>query len=212
MKNFTIISLLLVVGFHGFGQSNSTFGLKSDIPNYIDSNGLKQGLWKEELNQDNIGYFITTYVDGIKDGQYRAFNINGNVAVEGHFKNDSLNGKVKQYYETGELKILTEYEMGVLVNKQIDYWENGNIQASESFKNGITDGVYKWFYESGKLRAEWEIVMDVETGFYKYYHENGQLQFTGNRINGKKEGKFMEFNEEGDLIKTFNYKNGEEIK
>ena len=69
MKKLFIISFLLLLGSYGFGQTDSTLSLKSDIPNYTDSNGLKQGIWKEEFNQDGISYFIATYGNGIKNGK-----------------------------------------------------------------------------------------------------------------------------------------------
>ena len=62
-----------------------------------------------ELDKRNE-IFDGEYMNGqIWKGKLKKFYENGNVKLEGEYSNGKLNGKYKEYYENGTLSIEAEY-------------------------------------------------------------------------------------------------------
>jgi antitoxin component YwqK of YwqJK toxin-antitoxin module len=61
---------------------------------------------------------------------------NGLKSYEYHYINGKIEGKVKRYYETGELCCIENYKVGFMDGKQFFYQKNGKIKEIVSYKAG----------------------------------------------------------------------------
>jgi len=232
LKFFLIISFILL-SLNLFSQNIGQHG--DTILNYIDINGNKQGHWKKNYQNGNIGY-------------------------EANFKNNKLVGEYKRYYEVGSIKTIIKYDKTGDKGKAVFYWDDGtkmavgnyvnqNIKDSiwnyyatdgvlimqEIYKNGKKNGISKKFWRNGKTSQEVPFENDIINGAYREYYESGQKlietlykkgkndglfyrYYESNRVaikgyykNNVMDGKWQYFDNEGKLIQEIIYKDGKPI-
>ena len=93
-----------------------------------------------------------TYIDGIMDGLFEEYHINGQVAFTGLYVNDAMDGVWKKYSESGQLI------------------------EEVSFKDSEENGPFKEYHSNGQLAAEGGYLNgDNEHGPLKIYNERGEL-------------------------------------
>ena len=166
---------------------SKNFIVSNEQINKTDKNGLKQGVWKE--------YFE-----------------NERVKTESRYKDDQLNGYVKQYNRQGKLESATLYLNGVEQSDENNiadfdvnttYYSDGTPKSTSVYnKAGKKDGVSTCYNSDGTISAT-EIykngyllrkgIIDAN-GFYQgeweEYYLNGKIKSKGAYKNGKKYGKW----------------------
>lgn len=81
------------------------------------------------------------YKDGLQDGQWLKYYLNGQIDLEENFSSGVENGPYKaNYYLTGKLAKEGIYSMGKKEGEWKIYFDNGDIKSSETFKNGKVNG------------------------------------------------------------------------
>lgn len=144
--------------------------------NYYE-NGLIKTQWLE--NEKNK-----------KHGFYRRYTRDGNVLIEGNFKNDREFGRWYVYYEDTkkihrEMNFISGYKHG----KEIVYHENGTIESEFTYNHGEKEGIYKEFHSNGQLRSVIFYVNGVRDGNSKIYDEKGNMLENLNYENGSLMGE-----------------------
>lgn len=148
-----------------------------------------------------------TLVNGVPNGVYREYNIQGEVTGsklynqgrvvgEGIVSKQGLKQKDwKEYYvvamtmDTSELlKANGKYLDNKKVGEWIFYHEGGKIEQKGSYKNGLPTGLWRWYYESGNVLREEEFLNGRENGKMVEYSDTGSVIITGEYFNGVKEG------------------------
>jgi len=86
-----------------------------------------------------------------------------------NYKDDELDGLIKEYYENGQIKSEMYYKSGNLDGPATEYYENGQVYIQESYKDGELDGESFNFNEDGSLRSKavyknGELVGDIVQG------------------------------------------------
>ena len=82
-------------------------------------------------------------------------NSNGIVTRELNYYNGQLNGEIKEYYPTGNIKEVTEYNGNMKHGKYIRYSDNGKIIIEGNYKNKLKEGKWKYYFkDSGKLKKQ----------------------------------------------------------
>ena len=142
----------------------------SGVPNQSDSLGRKQGLWIEEDGLKEV-----YYLDGVKDGIYRAYyKKNHRLESFGEFSKGTPSGTWYYFDETGYL---------ILSQRQ--------IQANSSLKVKRDDGQFivprlkshvRIYHKNGQLCREGIALFDEDIqvdyfmfGSWKYYDSEGKL-------------------------------------
>lgn len=125
-------------------------------PNNVDSQGLKQGLWREfkipfDIATKKIGVKIpkikSKYFFFTKDEQRKFFPI---IECVGKYKNGLKTGMWVEYYGNGNLKNQINYSNGKPNGKCKVYWINGNLK--EVFIINSNDSIQVLFYkQNGEL-------------------------------------------------------------
>ncbi len=129
--------------------------------NYVD--GKKEGLWKAYYSSGALKSEIT-YKHGEKYGKAKILFENGNTAEEGVWIKDRWINKYKAYYQNGKLSYVWNYnEFGNRSGYQKYYYQNGNIKIEGEWTDGKENGVIREYYPDGSLRSE-KIFKDGKTG------------------------------------------------
>jgi len=124
-------------------------------------------------------------------------------------------GVVKEYHESGKLKVESNYKDNKEDGTTRYYSKNGQLVGENDFRHGKLHGIALAYYESGKLRSEIYYFEDEPLGIMKFYYESGTIERTmtvkGSRLTSKNEydknGNLIE-----ELINTFEHSKWKSIK
>lgn len=163
-----------------------------------------EGETVKEYGEDESCY-ITELKNGMRNGESKQYNKEGNIIWTGTYKDNLLQGSYKKYYDDGKICEKAEYKDGALNGIYMHYDRYGVLVEEAEYKNDEYNGVKKLFYDNGNLKSE-EMYKDGElNGTSRYYFENGNLEREANYLNGRDNGEFKYYYENGNLKKVFNY-------
>jgi antitoxin component YwqK of YwqJK toxin-antitoxin module len=212
-------------------EYNNDFLVSREKINRFDSNGLKQGDWKE-------------------------FYPNGGVKSEGTYKNDLIHGYYKEYDKRGKLTLTMLYENGSIVKSKVEdepdieivnkHDQDGKLIYSGPFRNKVPVGIHreygkdgkvingfkyndnglllsegiideagnlngKWkdLYPDGKIQAEGQYTDNRRSGSWKFYNLYEKIEQTGSYNNGRLDGVWKWYYDNGQLLKEEEYYQGQ---
>jgi len=164
--------------------------------NQKDEKGRKQGLWKE-------------------------YYPNGRLKTERRFKDDELNGYVKEYSSQGKLEgaeLFLEGEQRSEEENEADfeirytYYDDGSVKSTTTYNlAGEKDGVFQQYDREGKvINAEiWKNnyliakgIIDrsgVRRGDWETYYLDGKIKSKGAYRGGEKYGKWVYYFSTGEV-------------
>ena len=151
-----------------------------------------------------------TLVNGVPNGVYREYSIEGNVTgskiySQGHIvgegtvnKKGLKQGEWREFYvlsmlnDPGDaLKAEGTYKDNLKVGEWIYYYEGGMIEQRGNYQDDKPTGTWKWFYESSNILREEEFTNGKENGNLVEYSDTGSVITKGQYINGLKDGPWM---------------------
>lgn len=136
--------------------------------------------------------------EGIKDGLWKEFYIDGQLRSEGLYNFGKRVGKWRFYHQNGSIEQEGNYNnLGNTEGQWKWYFDNGTVLREESFRNGLADGLFSEYDESGKLIIQGEYADGLEEGFWKY--EYGDVREEGTYRGGKRNGEWKTFYDNGEL-------------
>lgn len=170
----------------------------------------KNNEWKYYYKSGEIqqkGRFVRDQPEGLWEWWYE----NGQKRRKEEYTNGRENGMVKEFDTSGILITKGEYAFGEREGEWVyiinDYKEKGK------FIGGMKTGNWKTIYtEKNQIKFQGEYINDVPIGKHIYYFSNGEIKEVGKYKDGEKEGEWRRYNNKGDLIVTYLYKRGNEIK
>ncbi|GAA3600135.1 hypothetical protein Q4Q39_11905 [Flavivirga amylovorans] len=121
-------------------------------------------------------------------------------------------GKIKSYFDNGNVARELEYKNGDLVNIYNEYYYSGQLENTMHFVDNEYHGTDLEYYPNGKLRIESQYQMGILQGLTKKYYENGNIKEEINYRNGKKTGEANYYNQNSKLTKKVFYFNGDIYK
>jgi uncharacterized protein len=197
------------------------FVISREYINRINGNGRKQGVWKTFYPNDNLKT-EESYKNGLKDGFFKIFDIDGNLISIKKYIDDELQEDDPEvvkldikidYYESGNIKTIGSYKNNIPEGVRRDYKQDGTIESAKIFRNGsiIGDGIvdekgfkqgnWKEYYETGELKAEGNYKNNEKTGLWKWYYVNGKLDQIGSFGQGEMpEGDWKWYYENGRIL------------
>lgn len=135
------------------------------------------------------------------------FDENGNKVSEGVVTDaGSREGQWKDFYLTGEVRAIGNYQDNRRTGRWTFYYKNGVKEQEGSYLRGLADGEWIWYYENGSVLREESYFNGREDGMSTEYSPEGKILTQGNFINGEKEGKWIQ--DIGDHREEGNYQTG----
>lgn len=134
-----------------------------------------------------------------KDIASTEFSATDKVA-EGLMYHDKKEGIWKSYFNSGNIKSISEFKKGVPNGKFQKFYENGKLRERGCFlHNHFTDSLFR-YYQNGCVES---ITVynekGEENGISKYFHENGNTALIYEKKENKIENKITWFREDGEL-------------
>lgn len=204
-------------------------------------NGRKEGVGYEYAIDGRVTAIVTysknfivsneqinrTDKDGLKQGVWKDYFPNKRLKTEKRFKNDKLNGYLKQYNRQGKLESATLYLNGEEQSDENNiadfdinttYYSDGTPKSTSVYnKAGKRDGVSTFYNKDGSISST-EIykngyllrkgIID-ENGFYQgpweEYYLNGKIKSKGTYKDGKKYGKWEYYFTSGKIEQKGSY-------
>ena len=132
---------------------------------------------RNEYNDQNRLIYSGSYIQNNPIGIHRyyhpdgevvdakIYNDKGKIISEGIVDNEGRRmGNWKDYYTTGELKAVGQYEGNLKTGRWIYYRRNKKVEQTGDFSRGRITGIWNWFYEDGSLSREEEFFNGKEDG------------------------------------------------
>ncbi len=148
--------------------------------------------------------------NGLLNGTCRTFWPGGKIKSEGFYKNDSISGKYKTWYNDGVLSEEWSLNPDNKNGLRIFYWQNGNKELQTFFENGTIIEQKHW-NENGAFILH-ELIMDSSIIRSTAYHNNGLIKYSGSLKGGERSGLWRFYNEQGELCGIKEYDNGELVE
>lgn len=139
----------------------------------------------ETVNELKVEYQFDS-LKKVKQGYYKTFHPNGNLASEKTYVNDTLNGLEKEFFPTGKISGEFTWLAGKYDGDFKYYHENAKLKQEGKYVNNVMKGELKTYYESGKLKEVVTMEDSQEKGPFTEYHENGNLKAKGEFSGGAK--------------------------
>jgi len=127
-----------------------------------------------------------------KNGPYVKHFDNGQIKVEGQYKNKKRVGEWKDYHKNGKLARVYSYKDGKRNKEYKKYFEDGTLEGETININGTY--IAKGYFKSGKLEYE----RKHKNGYYKNYLEDGTLKVSANRIDYELSGIWTQYYDTGE--------------
>lgn len=148
--------LFFFVFIAGFAQAQyKHFEIQDkDTVNIIDTNNLKQGLWRELWPNGDLK-LETSYKDNKKHGlEITWYDHPDCVEQEAFYKDGKLDGTVTHYSKRCRKDFFETYKNGIKHGPEIEYYNNGYLKAEGVYKNGSLDGYYSVYDRKGRFSFE----------------------------------------------------------
>ncbi len=148
-----------------------TFDAKSDLVQvkYFTIKGLLESEGKIK-GKDRIGKWLyyhkdgknkmieENYKNGVLNGEYKIFYVNGKLTKLAHYKDGLLEGNSKKYSQEGVLIEDLNYIKNVLNGSAAFYEINGNLKQKGVYEDDLKVGIWE-FYTDGELSKTKEIIV-----------------------------------------------------
>lgn len=121
--------------------------------------------------------FFSCNKENVKEEFYANGNLKFKVQVN---KNNILDGLYQEYYETGEIKVKSNYKNGLLIDTVFTYHRNGKIESKGIQKNNLPFGWWSYYDSEGRLIEKREILIIDENPFLNQiikYNPNGKIDY-----------------------------------
>ena len=172
----------------------------------------------------------------IQVGKYIEYYKNGNIKVQGNYKDGKREGEFKTFLRNGKSTGSVFYKDGKIIKStlvkamkdnasfslvtDINYNLNSHEIVTDEFpnqllkqyfifnKNGLLDGESREYYEEGDIKSISPFKNNIPDGVFISYYQNGNIQEKHTYKNGNEEGEGLFYYENGQLEEKYFMKNG----
>lgn len=192
--------IICLINLPGVGFSYNTIGEEDGVVK--DYNGAGALVLEPEY-KDGILVEKTSYRHW-KDSRFKMAMETKKKSVE----KAKVDGPVKYYYPSGELKREDEYNNNGLIVRSMEYDKNGKQTHTREYKYGENGRSVEYSYYLDIMQQETPFLNGVKDGLEKHYYDNGNVQWEREYKNGKWTG-VRDFYENGKLMREGGYNDEE---
>ena len=203
----------------------------------IDGKNIDRGYYSNGKLAYILELKIIKEQPSIPNGKYIEYYKNGQIKVQGNYKEGKRDGEFKAFLRNGKSAGSVFYKDGkiiksTLVNSMkdnasfslttdINYNLNSNEIITDEFpngllkqyfiynKNGLLDGESREYYEEGDIKSISHFKNDIPDGVFISYYQNGNIENKYAYVNGQANGECFSYYENGKLEERYFLKNGE---
>ena len=153
------------------------------------------------------------YKEGKRDGEFKAFLRNGKSAGSVFYKDGKIikSTLVNSMKDNASFSLTTDINYNLNSNEIItDEFPNGLLKQYFIYnKNGLLDGESREYYEEGDIKSISHFKNDIPDGVFISYYQNGNIENKYAYVNGQANGECFSYYENGKLEERYFLKNGE---
>jgi hypothetical protein len=130
---------------------------------------------RKDRNHTPVAKLVYMDAQHRRQGPYVEFDDRGQVAEEGAYLDNVLDGTWTQYRSNGQIKQQGQYARGVMVKTWRDYYASGKLDAEIEYvdNNNLSMTAYT---ERGKLKARGSTVDGQSDGEWTWYDEGEPIE------------------------------------
>ncbi|MFZ4785681.1 MAG: hypothetical protein ACOYLH_09395 [Flavobacteriales bacterium] len=184
----------------------------------------------QEFYTDGKPFNSHSHFDGMREGEYKEYALNGNLIEEGQYFNDEMTGTWKYYAAIdGKLMRTVEMKNDSRNGKYTIYYKSGAVCEERNYLNDQRDGDIKMYAPDGSLMIEMHYIDGVllsytylgsngklvadkivenDNGTITAYYQNGKKSIEFGLKNGDFEGDYTVYLPSGKILKQFSYVDG----
>ncbi len=142
-------------------------------------------------------------------GHVEFYNGKGGMRKQGHYDEEgNKTGKWISYYDTENLREISDYEDGKINGMIKLYYPSGILKNELTMKNDSVNGLVKFYRNTGGINKSFIYTKGKKQGNYKEFFSIGSLSFEANMKDDKIEGKAVDYFSSGEKYEVAYYKNG----
>jgi antitoxin component YwqK of YwqJK toxin-antitoxin module len=137
-------------------------------------------------------------------GSAKEYNKQGILIAERNYYHGVLEGLIKLYYPSGELKTQFIYKNDKRHGISLGYYKNGTLKDRGRYQEDKLDGVIRKYNSDGSLKAELIFKNDRQEGTSKIFFPSGEIQ----HLYTYRKGLLLErqtFDQKGNLLRHQHY-------
>ena len=154
-----------------------------------------------------------SYKEGKRDGEFKAFLRNGKSAGSVFYKDGKIikSTLVNSMKDNASFSLVTDINYNLNSHKIVtDEFPNGLLKQYFIYnKNGLLDGESREYYEEGDIKSISHFKNDIPDGVFISYYQNGNIENKYAYVNGQANGECFSYYENGKLEERYFLKNGE---
>lgn len=150
----------------------------------------------------------------LKDSLWQYYNDQEHLVLEETYRNDTLNGAQKTYYDNGQLGEEMHFRMGEKQGPWLKFFDNAKPWVDGFYENGNLHGEFKMYFEDGKPKIKGKYEKGIRTGWWLMYNDNGSVKTQDKYVDGilkqqkYENGEFTEYYDNEIPKSIYNYKKG----
>ena len=157
----------------------------STLDEYASADGTYITYYADEKTVKEQG----EYKDGLKEGLWKTFFNNGNVATKKSYVKGNPTGTSYTFYEDGKKRSVENIENGI-----VSFWyQNGKKQSEGRMKDNLRDSVWTFWNEDGAVTSSGLYRKGLKEGLHKEFFPDGRKESEINYSAGKKNGHAVWF-------------------
>ncbi|MEN8224933.1 MAG: toxin-antitoxin system YwqK family antitoxin [Bacteroidota bacterium] len=202
MKKNFLFSCFIIMAVFGYSQEL----LNSNV-NEVDGQGRRQGEWKSYDVDGNLK-FEGHFVDNIPVGTFTYYYPNGKVKAISEMHDMGRRSRTKVFHDNGRLMGEGNY-LDKVKDSTWNYYSDfdGLHLSREYYINGKLDSTVLNFYPNGKVAEEIPYELGRKEGVWKQYFTDGKLKLKATYINDRLEGLMLIYHLNGVPEVSGMYKN-----
>ena len=132
---------------------------------------------------------VATMEEGSKNGQFKTYDRDGKLILEGSFLGGRLHGENTGYYTDGSVQHKFHYKDGKKTGTNVEYFPSGKIKMKEQVAANGIDASVEELDETGLVKSEKKLRNGAPHGLTIYYHEGKKIpkvkeSYENGKLNG----------------------------
>ena len=176
---------------------NGNMKIDRKLKKLSDDSFLSDGVYRE-YHANGQMFLDGVYRDGVPIGDWTYYFANGQLRQRASHKNGQVDGAWEVYREDGSLQAQHSFRAGKKHGEWVNYDVTGNnVIGKTTFKDGLVDGESLRYYPNGKMRQQLFFKEGQRVGTHVEWDEQGNKTAEVSFVDGKRHGTARTWDADG---------------